>query len=85
MRKINNATKEISNLLARKKSVDDGDSPSDIDSEFDSIDILVVDYDLVHLDDDGGRTTGEGIARLARSFSRCGGDRRDEPIQGTPV
>ena len=69
---INDATKEISNLLMRKITVDEGGNPSDIDSEFDSIDILVVDYDLVHLDADGGRTTGEGIARLARSYSRCG-------------
>ena len=70
--KIKDAKKEISKLLARKIAVENRNEPSNIESEFDAIDILVVDYDLVHLDDDGERTTGEGIARLARSYSQCG-------------
>lgn len=39
---------------------------------FDDVDILVLDYDLVHIDKDRSRHTGEGLARLARIFSTCG-------------
>lgn len=38
----------------------------------DDIDILVVDFDLIHIDEGGNRTTGEGVARLAKAYSRCG-------------
>ena len=38
---------------------------------FDGVDILVVDYDLLHIDEDNARYTGEGVARLARSFADC--------------
>lgn len=66
------AKEEISKLLTRKLLVEKGDNPVEQDIEFDSIDVLIVDYDLLHLDELGGRTTGEGVARLARSFSKCG-------------
>lgn len=66
------AKDEVSNLLLRKIAVERGDQPMAHATEFDSIDILVVDYDLLHLDGAGSRTTGEGVARLARSFSTCG-------------
>lgn len=70
---IENMKEEISNLILRKIAVMGGqEDPSNIVTEFDAIDIMVIDYDLVHLDDGGGRTTGEGIARLARSYSQCG-------------
>lgn len=38
----------------------------------DDIDILVVDFDLIHIDAGGNRTTGEGVARLAKAYSKCG-------------
>lgn len=66
------AKDEVSNLLHRKLAIESGSDPLAPPTEFDGIDILVVDYDLLHLDDAGGRTTGEGVARLARSFSTCG-------------
>ena len=66
------AKDEVSTLLQRKLAVEDGANPLVPASEFDEIDILVVDYDLLHLDNAGSRTTGEGVARLARSFSTCG-------------
>jgi hypothetical protein len=70
--RMENAKDEISQLLTRKLAVEDGRNPLDQAAEFDGLDILVVDYDLVHLDNDGGRTTGEGIAKLARQYSNCG-------------
>lgn len=39
---------------------------------FDEADVLVIDYDLVHVDEDNTRYTGEEVARLARAFSECG-------------
>lgn len=70
--RLESAKDAISRLLMRKLAIKDGGDLGSIDSEFDDIDILVVDYDLVHLDGDGSRTTGEGVARLARNFSNCG-------------
>ncbi|ESY48146.1 MULTISPECIES: hypothetical protein [unclassified Mesorhizobium] len=66
------AKDDVSNLLRRKLAVEDGADPLGTATGFDGIDILVVDYDLLHLDDAGSRTTGEGVARLARSLSTCG-------------
>ncbi|MDE0422430.1 MAG: hypothetical protein OXK76_16320 [Gammaproteobacteria bacterium] len=39
---------------------------------FDGLDVLVLDYDLIHIDENATRHTGEGLARLARTFSTCG-------------
>jgi len=39
---------------------------------FDEADVLVIDYDLLHIDETNIRYTGEGVARLARAFSQCG-------------
>ena len=39
---------------------------------FDQADVLVIDYDLLHVDENNTRYTGEGVARLARVFSTCG-------------
>lgn len=69
---IQEAGTEITKLLNRKSRVEKGDAPVEEATQFDDLDILVVDYDLIHLDDTGGRTTGEGIARLARSYAKCG-------------
>ncbi|WP_273281743.1 hypothetical protein [Pseudooceanicola atlanticus] len=70
--RMENATEEVSQLLNRKLEVEEKNNPLAQAAEFDQIDILVVDYDLVHLDKNGGRTTGEGIAKLARTYSNCG-------------
>lgn len=66
------AKEEISKLLARKIAAEKEQDPTAAPCAFDDVDILAVDYDLLHLDDDGSRTTGEGVARLARTFSSCG-------------
>ena len=42
------------------------------ENEFDSADVLVVDYRLEYLDGEAGFITGEEIARLARIHSKCG-------------
>lgn len=70
--RIETAPGEITNLLQRKLAVERQQSPRVVQTEFDNVDILVVDYDLIHLDEFGSRNTGEGVARLARSFSNCG-------------
>jgi len=70
--RMETANDEVSTLLLRKIAVEKGEDPLVHATEFDEIDVLVVDYDLLHLDKTGGRTTGEGIARLARSLSKCG-------------
>jgi hypothetical protein len=66
------AKDDVSQLLQRKLAIENGGEALGQASEFDPVDVLVVDYDLLHLDDTGSRTTGEGVARLARSFSTCG-------------
>lgn len=70
--RLPNAKDEVSNLLLRKMAAEKGENPLAQECGFDGIDILAVDYDLIHLDGEGSRTTGEGIARLARTFSNCG-------------
>ncbi|WP_049730528.1 hypothetical protein [Rhizobium ecuadorense] len=70
--RMDNAKDEISQLLNRKIAVENKEDPRAHATRFDEIDILVVDYDLLHLDGAGSRTTGEGVARLARTFSTCG-------------
>ena len=70
--RMETAKDEVSTLLLRKIAVETGEDPLAHATDFDDIDVLVVDYDLLHLDDAGSRTTGEGIARLARSLSKCG-------------
>lgn len=70
--RMDSAKDEISKLLNRKIAVEDKSDPHTHSTEFDEIDVLVVDYDLLHLDGAGSRTTGEGVARLARTYSTCG-------------
>ena len=38
---------------------------------FDEIDILIIDYDLLHVDEDNAQYTGEGLGRLVRMFTEC--------------
>jgi hypothetical protein len=66
------AKEEVSNLLSRKIAAEREQDPTAVPCGFDDIDILAIDYDLLHLDKAGGRTTGEGVARLARTFTSCG-------------
>lgn len=70
--RMSSAKEEISKLLARKIAVEKEPHLIAAPCEFDGVDILAVDYDLLYLDKDGSRTTGEGVARLARKFSSCG-------------
>lgn len=63
---------DVEVLSRRKKAIKEDNDFAAEPSIFDKIDILVVDYDLVLLDGDGSRTTGEGVARLARAYSSCG-------------
>lgn len=70
--RMNGAKDRISELLTRKLAVENPDGVIGGKTEFDDVDILVVDYDLLYLDKEGSRTTGEGVARLARTFSDCG-------------
>lgn len=59
-------------LVDRKKAAQDTGSFDVVQpTQFDDFDILVVDYDLIHIDKGGNRTTGEGVARLAKAYSRC--------------
>jgi hypothetical protein len=48
------------------------DIEREVESAFDKADILVVDYDLLEVDADQARHTGEGFARTARLYSDCG-------------
>lgn len=66
------AKEEVSKLLLRKIEAEKEQNPLAVSCGFDDVDILAIDYDLLHLDEDGSRTTGEGVARLARTFSSCG-------------
>lgn len=59
-------------LLRRRAALRDGQANPDEACLFDSADVLVLDYDLLHVDETNTRYTGEGLARLARVFSTCG-------------
>ena len=65
---IRNAVNE---LLRRHKLVRSGCSYESQECLFDKKDILIIDYDLIYVDDDSARHTGEGIGRLARLYSDC--------------
>ncbi|MDR6530261.1 hypothetical protein J2800_000997 [Caulobacter rhizosphaerae] len=58
-------------LLKRRHAARQGAARPADPCLFDGVDILVVDYDLLHVDEDNARYTGEGVARLARSFADC--------------
>lgn len=60
-------------LLARRSAAraDEPVSRPRESCSFDEAHILVLDYDLVHVDETAARHTGEGLARLARAFSSC--------------
>ena len=58
-------------LLLRRTDLRQGRSRPREACIFDSIDILVIDYDLLHVDEDNAQYTGEGLGRLARMFTEC--------------
>lgn len=59
-------------LIRRRNAIRSGSAPSREPCLFDGIDILIVDYDLLHIDEEKARYTGEGVARLARTFADTG-------------
>lgn len=65
---VSGAMKEI---LLRRGAVREGVGRQRGECLFDEVDILVIDYDLVHIDENEAQHTGESIARLARTFSDC--------------
>lgn len=70
--RLPNPVLAIEQLVERKKLAAAGKIfDAAAETEFDGIDVLVVDYDLIHIDEKGSRTTGEGVARLARAYSCC--------------
>jgi hypothetical protein len=68
--RIGDAGVEFRKLLARIPRDDKGAGPSE-DSDFDRACVLVVDYDLLEIDADKARHTGEGFARMALLYSDC--------------
>lgn len=62
----------VHGLICRRNKVREGQTSEQTGGLFDDVDILVIDYDLLHVEDTETRHTGEGIARLARAFSTCG-------------
>jgi len=70
--KLADAAEHIEQLLTRQRSARNAEAFAGGGSIFDDVDILIVDYDLVHISDGHGRFTGEGICRLAQAYSDCG-------------
>ena len=67
----NTVCEAVKEMLQRRVAARDKKKRRPSDCIFDNVDILIVDYDLLHIDENNVRLTGEGIARLARSFSNC--------------
>jgi hypothetical protein len=70
--KLAEAADHIEQLLTRQRAARNAEEFAEGGSIFDEVDILIVDYDLVHISDGHGRFTGEGICRLAQAYSDCG-------------
>ena len=58
-------------LLHRRSALRQGKEPEKQSCIFDDVDILVIDYDLLHVDEDNAQYTGEGLGRLVRMFTEC--------------
>ena len=58
-------------LLRRRSELRKGRMAERQPCIFDDVDILVIDYDLLHVDEDNAQYTGEGLGRLARMFTDC--------------
>ena len=63
--------KSVNELLRRRRRLRTDDSYEREECVFDNTDILIIDYDLIHVDEDRAQHTGEGIGRLARLYSDC--------------
>ena len=61
----------VQELLHRRSTLRNGKRDIDRTCPFDDIEILIVDYDLLHIDENNAYYTGEGVGRLARMFSNC--------------
>jgi len=61
----------VRTMIKRRNASRDGGAPPTEQCLFDGVDVLIVDYDLLHVDEDNARYTGEGVARLARTFADC--------------
>ena len=61
----------VNELLCRQNSVYAGRPRERRECLFDNKDILIIDYELIHVDDENARHTGETIGRLARVYSDC--------------
>lgn len=72
VKRLDNPADEFSALLARIPG-DEGGAPASTEAKtaFDEADVLVVDYDLLHVGGDRTRHTGEEFARVARLYSDC--------------
>ena len=61
----------VKELFARQGAALEQRRRGKSDCLFDKANILVLDYDLLHVDKDNARHTGESLARLARTFSNA--------------
>ena len=64
------SSKLIVDIDARRRLARSGTNPFDTTSPLDDVDVLVLDYDLEELEDEGTTSTGLLVAMLARAFSR---------------
>ena len=62
----------IREVFARQSALLDGSPRKQTDCLFDSADILILDYDLLHIDKRNARHTGEALARLVRLCTTAG-------------
>lgn len=66
------AAHAVKTLLQRRRAAHEGAAKPADGCIFDGVDVLIVDYDLLHIDENNARYTGEGVARLARTYADCG-------------
>lgn len=71
VKRLDNAAEEFSELLGRTPTDDAAAPGEEVPTSFDSADVLVVDYDLLHVGGERTRHTGEEFARVARLYSDC--------------
>ena len=62
----------IQEVFARQCSLHEDPPRERATCMFDSADILILDYDLLHIDEHNARHTGESLARLVRLFTTAG-------------
>ena len=68
-----NDARHAAQELLRRRSASRKRNPLELEGcPFDDADILIIDYDLLHIAGDNAQYTGESMARLTRMFSDCG-------------